>query len=88
MCRVLAGIVRRVNVDALHLPGIAGQQSLESVQVIALDNKISASGIAARKLRHRLQKPVRHILMMLDDSFFSYPVQCRHYESFVTVLPI
>ncbi|MGO2147965.1 hypothetical protein [Halomonas sp. 72] len=36
-----AGVVWRIDIDALNLPSIVGQQCLKSVEVIALDEHVS-----------------------------------------------
>ncbi|GAB2726422.1 hypothetical protein GCM10027019_02200 [Melaminivora jejuensis] len=77
----IAGVVRRVDVDALHLPGIARQQRLERMQVVALHDEVArvfALPRAAGELRYRLQQTEWHFLVVLDDGFFADPVQCGH----------
>ena len=54
----VAGVVRRVDVDALHLPRVTRQQRLERLQVVALHDQIAAVRVAARQLRHRLQQAI------------------------------
>ena len=43
---IVAGIVRRVDVDALDLAGVVRQQGLERQQVVALDKQVPAAGFA------------------------------------------
>jgi hypothetical protein len=75
---LVAGVVGRVDVDALHLPGVARQQRLERVQVVALHDQVAAVAVAAGQFRHRLQQTEGHVLVVLDDGFLADPVQCRH----------
>ncbi len=75
---LVAGVVGRVDVDALHLSGIAGQQGLERMQVVALHDQVAAVSVAAGQLRHRLQQAERYIFVVFDDGFFADPVQCGH----------
>jgi len=78
---LVAGVVRRVDVDALHLAGVARQQGLERVQVVALHDQVAAVAavvVAAAELWHRLQQAERHVLVVLDDGFLADPVQCGH----------
>lgn len=80
---LVAGVVRRVDIDALHLPRIARQQGLQRVQVVALHDEVAgrigaAVGIAARQRRHRLQQAERHLLVVFDDGFLADPVQRGH----------
>ena len=70
----VARIVGRIDIDALHLSGIVGQQRLERDEVIALDNKIAVARLAAGKTRHVLKQVKRHLKVMVDYSFFSDPV--------------
>ena len=37
---LVAGVVGRVDVDAIHAPGVAREQRLQRVQVVAVDNQI------------------------------------------------
>jgi len=43
---LVAGVVRRVNVDALDLPGVVREQRLKRHQIVALDDEIAAAGVA------------------------------------------
>jgi hypothetical protein len=44
MLKGASGIIRRVYVDALYLPGIEGQQGFEGFKVVALDYNVSGVG--------------------------------------------
>jgi len=75
---LVAGVVRRVDVDALHLAGVARQQGLERMQVVALYDQVAAAAVAAGQVGHRLEQSEGHFLVMLDDGFLADPVQCGH----------
>jgi len=52
----ITSIIGRVDVDALDLPGVVGQEGFEGQQVIALDEQVAAAGLAdgnGRVLRSR-----------------------------------
>lgn len=71
---LVACVVRRIDVDALHLPRVVRQQRFERDKVVALHDEIAVSRLAAGKLRHVFQQMKRHLQMMIDDSFLAYPV--------------
>ena len=75
---LVAGVVRRVDVNALHLTGITRQQGFQGVQVVALHNQVATVSVAAGQLRHSLQQAKRHLFVVLDDGIFADPVQCGH----------
>jgi hypothetical protein len=75
---LVASVVGWVDVDALHLAGIAGQQGLERMQVVALYDEVAAATVTAGELGHRLQKAEGDFLVMLDDGFLADPVQSGH----------
>ncbi len=52
---LVAGVVRRVDVDALHLSGVIGQQGFEGNEVVALDNEVARAGVATGEFRHVFQ---------------------------------
>ena len=72
------GDIRRVDVDALHLPAIARQECLECFEVIPLDQQVFGIGIAERQLWVTLQQPSRHPPMMIHDGLFADPIQRWH----------
>ena len=74
----VAGVVRRINVDALDLPGVVREQRLERHQIVALHNQIAAARIAAGKFRHILGQPKRDLVVMIHHGLFPNPVQRRH----------
>jgi hypothetical protein len=75
---LVAGIIRGVNIDALHLPGVIGQQCLKGFEVVALDKQIAAVRISNREFWIALQEPKRHLVMVVLDSLPPYPVKSRH----------
>ena len=77
----VAGVVRGVDVDALHLPGVARQQGLEGMKVVALHDEVAAVTpfpIAAGKRRHRLEQAEGHFLVVFDDGVLADPVERGH----------
>ena len=50
-----AGVVRRVDVDALHLTGVIRQQCLERDEVVALDDEVPLARLTATKRLDVLQ---------------------------------
>ena len=79
---LVAGVIGRVNVDALYLTGIAGQQGLERMEVVATialtPGPSPAGGRGERKFRRRFQQAERYILVVFDDGFLADPVQGGH----------
>ena len=80
---LIAGVVRRIDIDALDPALITGQQRFQRVQIIPMDDHVLAavvlvvlSGLIIAVLP--LQHPVRNIQMMIDDFFFSDPFKRRH----------
>jgi hypothetical protein len=71
-------VVRRVNVDALHLAGVVGEEGLEGQEVVAFDQEVAASGIADGELRVAAQEMIRNLAMVVEDSLLADPVQRRH----------
>ena len=79
-------IVRRVDVDALHLSAIIGQQALERLQIVALDQHVAAAGRAGGKRRVALQQAVRYGIRRLHVAVACQPVQDRHCVPFARLL--
>ena len=79
----VAGVIGRINVNALHPALIPGQQGLQCVQIVPVDDHILTAvvlGVLAILVKAVLafQHPEGHLLMMVDDLLFSNPFQCRH----------
>jgi hypothetical protein len=78
---LVTGVVRRVDVNALHLAGVSGEQRLQRVQVVALDNQIAAVGHAAGQIGHRFEESERDVLVVFDHGVFADPAQGGHSRS-------
>ena len=80
---LIASVVRRIDVDALHPTLILRQQSFQGFQIIAVDNHV-ITAVVLGMLAHfvkailTLQHTERHFLMMIDNFAFSDPFQSRH----------
>ena len=75
---LVAGVVRRVDVDALDLAGVIGQQRLERDQVVALDDEVAGARVAAGEFRHVFQQMKGHFQVVVHHRLFPDPVQRRH----------
>ena len=75
---LVAGVVGRIDADTLHLPGVARQQRLEGVEIVALHNQIARSGIAMGELLVRFEQAERHLLVVPHNGVLADPVQCGH----------
>ena len=71
---LVSRVVRRVNVDALHLAGVVGQQRLEGDEVVALHDEVAAAGVAAGEFRHVLEQVKGHLQVVVHHSLFPNPV--------------
>src|ERR1019366_3644704 len=76
---LVARVIRRVDEDAVHLPRIEWQQSLQSVQVIPVNNKVAvqvrlADGLAGVHLK----RTEWHGQMVVVNELFSLKVQLWH----------
>ena len=78
----LQSVIRRVDVDALHLPGVVRQQRLERDQVVPLHHQIPAAGIAHRQRLVALEQPIRNLAMMVPHRLLPNPIERRHAEGF------
>ncbi len=67
-----------INVDAFDFSGVVRKESLESKQVVALDEQISGVRITGRLTVVAPQQPVRHFPVMVDYSFLSDPIKRGH----------
>lgn len=73
-----AGVVGRVDIDALHLTGVERQQCLERFEVVALDEHVAGARIASRKLRRFFEQPIGHAPGGADIVVAGEPVQNGH----------
>ena len=74
----VAGVVWRVDVDALDLARITRQQGLQGQQVVALHDEVAAGAIAGmtrRQRGHGLQQVERHVLVVFNNGIFADPVE-------------
>ena len=71
-------VVRRVDVDALHLAGVVRQERLERDQIVPLNQQVPAAGVADRKRLVALEQVVRNLPMMVHHGLLSNPIECRH----------
>ena len=73
---LVARVVGRINIDALDLPLIPGQQSLERLQIVPTDNHVVAPvGVVCILF---LQNPVGDFQVVVDYLVFSDPFKCGH----------
>ena len=80
---LVAGVVGRIDIDALDAPLIPGQQRFQGFQIIAPDDHVFAAVILVMlpvfiKAVLALQHPKRHVLMVIDHLAFSNPFKCWH----------
>ena len=77
---LVAGVVGRVDVDALHLAVKGRQQRLERLQVVALDDEIvvQARALADPARLYRLQLAERDDEMVVLHQRFAFELECRH----------
>ena len=78
---LVAGVVRRIDVDAVDLSLVFRKQRLQRFEVVAVDDHVSAVGAMAVQhalLGDALEYAIRHVPMVVDDLFLAHPVQCRH----------
>jgi len=75
-----AGVVGRVNVDALHPAGVGGQQRLQRLEVVAVDDEI----VVQPHLVREAPVPLGHQFVILDremiilDERFPFEIECGH----------
>jgi hypothetical protein len=75
---LVAGVVRRIDVDALHLAGVVRQERFERNEVIALHDEISVTRLAAGEIGHVFEQVKRHLVVMIHHRLFPNPIQRRH----------
>ena len=75
---LVAGVVRRVDANALHLTGVVWEQRLEGDEVVSLDDEVAGAGVTAGEVRHVLEQVERHFQVMFDDGFLADPIECGH----------
>ena len=80
---LIAGVVRRIDIDTLDPALIAWQQGFQRVQIIPVDDHILAAIVLVVLpcliiTVLPLQHPVRHVQVMIDDFIFSDPFKGGH----------
>jgi hypothetical protein len=77
---LVAGVVGRVDVDALDLSGVHGQQGLEGLEVVAVDDEIVVQADLVRQglLRTRDQLVVLDQQVMVLDKGLAFEIQHGH----------
>lgn len=80
---LVAGVVGRIDIDALDTPLIPGQQRFQGFQIIAPNDHVFAAVVFVVlsvfiKAVLALQHPKRHVLMVIDHLAFSNPFKCWH----------
>jgi hypothetical protein len=70
------GVVRRVNEDALHAPGIKWQQSFQRIEVVALDQPVRR--IRSAMPAHGFKQPIRHVARSALGLRIAQPGQLWH----------
>jgi len=80
----VAGIVRRIDVDAFHLPGVVWKEIFKGKEIVAFNQEIAGSRIADGELGNLFQQVKRHLPMMILNRLPPDPIQCRHENPSIT----
>ena len=76
----IAGVVRRVNVNTLHLAGVGGQQRLQRLEVVAVNDEIVVQPHLVREalvlLWHKFVLLDREMIIL--DERFPLEIECGH----------
>lgn len=76
---LIAGVVGRVDEDAVHLAGIGGQKGLERVQVVAVNDQVAVQRrLADPLLRVRFERSEGDSQMMVPDELLALEIQLGH----------
>lgn len=78
---LFSGVIRRVYVDAVNASLEIGKQSLQRLQVVAVDDQISAVGariIQNALFGNALKYAKGHVAMVVDHLVLAHPIQRRH----------
>ena len=75
---LIAGVVRRIDVDALDLPRVVGKERFERDEVISLHDEIPVARLAAGEIWHVFEQVKRHLVVMIHHCLFPNPIQCWH----------
>lgn len=77
----LARVVRRIDVDAVDLALILGEERLQSFEIVSVDDHVSAVGTIAVEnalVGDALEYAIGHLVIVVDDLVFSHPIKRRH----------
>ena len=82
---LVAGVVRRVNVDALDPARVRGQQTFQRQQIVALNDEIPVQRgfFGGGKFAVHLQRVMRHDAVITFDGGFSFEQDDRHGVSLI-----
>ena len=80
---LVAGVVRRVNVDALDAPGMRRQQRLQRQEIIALDDQVSVQRrllafAQDREFGIKIECVMRYGVVIRLHRRFAFELQCGH----------
>ena len=78
---LVAGVVRRIDVDAVDPTLVLGQQGLQGLEVVAVDDHVPAVRAVAVEhalLGHALEHAVRDVAVVVDHLLLAHPVESRH----------
>ena len=74
----IARVVGGIDVNALDLPGIVGQERLEGEEIVTFDQQIAVVRVAGREIRFFPEQVKGNLAMMIEDGFFPDLVKRRH----------
>ena len=81
---LVAGVVWRIDVDAVDLAFVLREQALEGLQVVAMDDHVAAAGgllaiaLVGGEPVLVLEHLVGHVAVVVDDLVLSDPVEGGH----------
>ena len=78
---LVASVVRRIDVDAVDPALVLGQQGLQRLEVVPVDDHVPAVRPAAVQhalLGHALEHAIRDVAVVVDHLLLTHPVESRH----------
>ena len=78
---LVAGVVWRIDVDAVDPALVLGQQRLQRLEVVAVDDHVPAVRAAAVEhalLGHALEHAIRDVTVVVDHLLLAHPIESRH----------
>ena len=81
---LVAGVVRRIDVDAVDPALILRQQGLQRLEVVAVDDHVPAVRAVAVEhalLGNALEHAVRDVAVVVDHLLLAHPVESRHWRT-------